>query len=86
MAKEAYLYSKRGLFIWQKRPIYMAKEACLYGKRGLFIWQKRPIYMPFERRGHIPHPSAGRSVMDREFPQDGHKQHIKHTHPVEQYR
>ena len=27
---------KRGLLIWQKRPIYMAKEAYLHGKRGLF--------------------------------------------------
>jgi len=26
MAKEAYLSVKRGLFIWQMRPIYMAKE------------------------------------------------------------
>ena len=32
---------KRGLFIWQKRPIYMAKETHLYGKRDPFIWQKR---------------------------------------------
>ena len=43
--KEAYLYGKRCLFIWQTRPIYMAKEAYLYGKRGLFIWQKRPLVM-----------------------------------------
>ena len=39
VAKEAYLdgyylHGKRGLSIWQKRPIYMAKEAYLYGKRG----------------------------------------------------
>jgi len=27
MAKEAYSYGKRVLFIWQKRPIHMAKEA-----------------------------------------------------------
>ena len=26
MAKETYLYGKRDLSIWQKRPIYMAKE------------------------------------------------------------
>ena len=32
MAKEAYLYGKRGLFIWQKRPVYMAEEAYSYGK------------------------------------------------------
>ena len=29
MAKEAYLYGKRGLFIRQKRPIYTAKDAYL---------------------------------------------------------
>ena len=34
MAKEAYLYGKRGLFIWQKRPVYMAKEAYLYAFRA----------------------------------------------------
>jgi hypothetical protein len=43
MAKEAYAYGKRGLFIWQKRPMHTAKEAYSYGKRGLFIRQKRPI-------------------------------------------
>jgi len=26
---------RRGLFIWQKRPIYTAKEAYLHGKTGL---------------------------------------------------
>ena len=31
MAKEAYLDGKRGLFLWQKRPISMAKEAYLEG-------------------------------------------------------
>ena len=35
VAKETYLYGKRGLFLWQKRPIPMAKETYLYGKRGL---------------------------------------------------
>ena len=35
MAKEAYSYGKRGLFIWQKRPVHMAKEAYSYGKKGL---------------------------------------------------
>jgi hypothetical protein len=35
MAKEAKIYSKRGLNILQKRPKYMAKEAEIYGKRGL---------------------------------------------------
>jgi recombinational DNA repair protein RecT len=48
MAKEAYSYGKRGLFIWQKRPVHMAKEAYSYGKRGLFLWQKRPIPMAKE--------------------------------------
>ena len=53
------MYGKRGLLIWQKRPIDMAKEthrntgtravrscslnSMLYGKRDLLIWQKRPI-------------------------------------------
>ena len=52
MAKEASLYGKPGLFVWQKRPldmangsIYMTNEAYLYGKRGLFIWQMMPLYM-----------------------------------------
>ena len=38
MAKEPYVYGKRGLGIWQKSPMYMAKEAkepYVYGKRGL---------------------------------------------------
>jgi len=48
MAKEAYSYGKRGLFIWQKRPVHMALEAYSYGKSGLFIWQKRPIHMAKE--------------------------------------
>jgi len=48
MAKEVGLYGKRGLFIWQKRSVYMAQEACLHGKRGRFIWQKRPVYMAKE--------------------------------------
>jgi hypothetical protein len=39
MAKEAYIYRKRGLHIWQNRPIYMAKEAYTYGKRE---------YVPFD--------------------------------------
>jgi hypothetical protein len=40
-AKEAYSYGKRGLFIWQKRPIHMAKETYSYGKRDLVLWQMR---------------------------------------------
>ena len=47
-AKETYLCSKRGLFLWQKRPIYVVKETYLCGKRDLFVWQKRPIYMAKE--------------------------------------
>ena len=47
-SKEAYVYGKRALCIWQKRPMYMAKEPCVYGKRALCIWQKRPIYMAKE--------------------------------------
>ena len=35
MAKEAYLYGKRDLCVWQTRPTGMAKEAYLYGKRGV---------------------------------------------------
>jgi len=53
--KETYLYGKRDLLIWQKRPTYMAKETYLYGKetylygkRDLLIWQKRPTYMAKE--------------------------------------
>jgi hypothetical protein len=45
MTKEAYLYDKRGLFVWQKRP-----NCYLYDKRGLSVWQKRPtrirVYTP----------------------------------------
>ena len=48
MAKEAYLYGKRGLLQWTQIPIHMAGEANSYGKRGLFIWQKRPIHMAKE--------------------------------------
>ena len=42
MAKEACLFGKRGLFIWQKRPAYMANETCLYDTRDLFEWHNRP--------------------------------------------
>jgi len=35
MAKETYLYGKRDLLIWQKRPTYMAKETYPCGKRVL---------------------------------------------------
>ena len=50
MAKEAYIYGKRGLGSYKakKRPIYKAKEAYIYGKRGLCIRQKRPIYIAKE--------------------------------------
>jgi hypothetical protein len=64
MAKEAYSYGKRGLFIWQRRRMDtrarpaatrntfvrtpMAKEAYSYDKRGLHLWQKRPIHMTKE--------------------------------------
>jgi hypothetical protein len=41
MTNEAYLYGKRGLFIWQMMPLYMANKA-------YFIWQMRPIYMENE--------------------------------------
>ena len=45
---ETYVYDKRDLCIWQKRPMYMAKETYVYGKRDLCIWQKRPMYMAKE--------------------------------------
>ena len=57
VSKETYLYGKRDLFIWQKRPadktyrIEMLKSMCVSkenGKRDLFIWQKRPIHMTKE--------------------------------------
>ena len=28
MVKETYIYGKRDLCIWKKRPIYMEKETC----------------------------------------------------------
>jgi predicted metal-binding protein len=40
MAKETYHYGKRGLSLWQKRPM------CVYarkGKRDLSLWPKRPM-------------------------------------------
>ena len=44
MAKEAYLYGKRGLFVWQKRPIeIIIPEVCVSVKRDLWIGQKRPM-------------------------------------------
>jgi len=39
MAKEAYLYGKRGLFVWQTRPICMEKEAYLYGNENECRWR-----------------------------------------------
>jgi hypothetical protein len=48
MANETYIYGKRALATWQKRPIYMAKETqshgketYIYGKRDLYIYGKR---------------------------------------------
>ena len=34
MAKETYVYGKRDLLIWQKRPIDIAKETYSYGKEA----------------------------------------------------
>ena len=48
MAKDAYMCAKRGLYMWQKRPIYVAKEAYICVKRGLYVRQKRPIYVAKE--------------------------------------
>jgi hypothetical protein len=53
LAKETYLYGKRDLFIWQKRPTYMAKETYLYGKRDLCPG-KRNLLMT-NRRTHKPY-------------------------------
>ena len=47
---------KRGLFTWQKRPIYMAKEACLRSgssrswrvRKCVPKCQKRPVYVAKE--------------------------------------
>ena len=48
MTKETYIYDKRDLHIWQKRPTYMTKETYIYDKRDLHIWQKRLPYMAKE--------------------------------------
>ena len=79
---KAYLYGKRDLFIWQKRPVYMAKathrmaresECCmwayLYGKRDLRIWQKRPTYMGKETHRMVkesPSAACGTIYMAKE--------------------
>ena len=70
MAKETYVYGKRDLLVWQKRPTCMAKETYvygkrdlatyLYGKRDLRVWQKRPTRVAKEAYlqdffGHSPH-------------------------------
>jgi hypothetical protein len=56
MAKETYIYGKRDLYIWQKRPMYdlgsKGGESTTFLsirlKRDLYIWQKRPMYMAKE--------------------------------------
>ena len=53
MAKEAYLYGKRGLFIWQKRPIPISvprpiRVLVMLCRSGEVVWQKRPICMAKE--------------------------------------
>jgi len=45
MTKETYIYDKRDLHIWQKRPTYMTKETYIYGKRDCHIWPKSPTYV-----------------------------------------
>ena len=59
-SEETQWYGKRGLLIWQNKPIdgkrglwqkgpaEMAKETCRYGKRGLSIRQNRPLDMAKE--------------------------------------
>ena len=54
MSKEAYVYGKRGLFIWQKRPTnalaylrYAQVSKDTY-KRDLLRWQKRPTALAKE--------------------------------------
>jgi hypothetical protein len=49
MVKEAYWYGKRGLLLWQKRPIDIYRQdKPIDGKRGL--WQKGPAEMAKETR------------------------------------
>jgi len=58
MAKEAYSYGKRGLFIWQKRPIHISiPEVCVSVKRDLFTRQKRPIHIS-TRETPLPLPAV----------------------------
>ena len=53
MAKEAYLYGKRGLFTWQKRPIEIsipeerpsAAEPCLNASLEPIYWNELTIYL-----------------------------------------
>ena len=55
MAKETYVYGKRDLCVWQKRPAVVAKEACKCGNKRAPAHlleknsrQKRPICMAKE--------------------------------------
>jgi len=38
--RKPYVYGKRDLLLWQKRPTYMAKETYLYGKTYLSTAKK----------------------------------------------
>ena len=51
MAKETYIYGKRGL-----RDAWVSNETYIYGKRDLYIWQKRPVYMAEEAYIHGKRP------------------------------
>jgi|NorSeaMetagenome_1021524.scaffolds.fasta_scaffold150812_1 hypothetical protein len=49
MAEEAYVYGKRGLFVWQKRPMRMAKEA---------------DYLRSHTNSPVAHAAAGLQLLD----------------------
>jgi hypothetical protein len=51
--KETYSYSKRDLFIFQKRPIHMPKETYSYAKRDLYSYAKRDLFILFMRKKRL---------------------------------
>ena len=64
MAKETHVCRKRGLYVWQMRPIYVAKETHICSKRDQHIWQNRPICMAneaytWQKETFIPGINAG---------------------------
>jgi hypothetical protein len=40
ISKETYMYIKRDLYVYQKRPICISKETYMYIKRDLYVYQK----------------------------------------------